>query len=268
MQIDEFHNLIWDFYRSNKRSLPWRETKDSYKILVSEVMLQQTQVDRVIPKYLSWIETFSDTTKLASASLKEVLNEWKGLGYNRRGLYLKQAAEKIVSEYDGAFPQDERSLRSLPGVGPYTAGAIQAFAWNKPVIFIETNIRTVFIHHFFSKKEKVHDKDILEYIEKTLPKKRAREWYWALMDYGAHLKQTLPNPSRRSKHHVIQEGFKGSNREVRSRILSFVLENGPVKREGILQQIQSRKWSVEDNIDTLTNEGLIKKSEGLYSVES
>lgn len=268
MQIDEFTTLIWDFWRSNKRSLPWRETQDPYKILVSEIMLQQTQVDRVIPKYSSWIEQFPDIPTLAVSPLSEVLSAWQGLGYNRRGLYLKNTAEKITTELGGIFPQDERQLRSLPGIGPYTAGAIRAFAWNKPVILIETNIRTVFIHHFFTDKERVHDREILSYIEETLPQETPREWYWALMDYGTHLKRTLPNPSRKSKHHLTQSRFKGSNREIRSKILKFVLTEGQVDKKSILKNVKSKKWGVEDNIEILIREGFLTKRNDIYSVGS
>lgn len=266
MQIGDFQALIWDFWGSNKRSLPWRETRDPYKILVSEIMLQQTQVDRVIPKYSSWIGRFPGFESLADAPLKEVLGEWQGLGYNRRGLHLKQASQIIVSEFEAKLPQNTKDLLSLPGIGPYTARAVQAFAWNKPSIFIETNIRTVYLHHFFPKEEKVHDRELLPYIEKSLPQERAREWYWALMDYGAYLKKELPNPSRNSRHHTKQSPFKGSNREVRSKILKFVLQHEPVRKDEVLKHIRSEKWNVENNITSLTNEGFLTDNKGIYSI--
>src|SRR3989344_4074839 len=161
MNIKQFQKTIWDYYKTNKRYLPWRKTRDPYKILVSEMMLQQTQVSRVLPKYKSFSKKFPTVKVLAKAKLKEVLTEWQGLGYNRRAVFLKQCAEKIEKDFKGKFPKDFKALRTLPGIGPATAGDIMVFAWNIPMIVIETNIRSVFIHFFFKNQKKVHDKAIL-----------------------------------------------------------------------------------------------------------
>ncbi len=207
--------------------LPWRaRSATPYHILVSEVMLQQTQAERVTSKFVAFIKKFPTVQKLAQASLREVLLMWQGLGYNRRARNLKRAAEEIVSNYKGKVPTTVEALVALPAIGPYTASAIRAFVWNIPDVFIETNIRTVYIHHFFPKRKKVSDDELLPLIEKTLDRTNPKEWYAALMDYGAYLKKTVPNPSRRSHSHVKQAAFKGSLREARGKILRYVTEKG------------------------------------------
>lgn len=231
-QIGRFRKTVMDHYREHGRSLPWRDTRDPYAILVSEVMLQQTQVDRVREKYAAWMELFPDFRTLAEAPLKKVLGLWKGLGYNRRALNLKKAAQEIVEKHDGRLPRDTASLLALPGIGPATAGDLQAFAWDMPVVVIETNIRSVFIHHFFADHaEKVHDKDILPLIEATLDKKDPRTWYYALMDYGSHLKKTAGNAGRRSRHYAKQTTFKGSFRKLRAEILFMIEEKARSGKE-------------------------------------
>ena len=235
MNLSHFKKTIWTRYRTHKRDFPWRRTRDPYKILVSEVMLQQTQAPRVVPKYLSFLKKFPTTQALANAPLSAVLSEWQGLGYNRRALYLKQCAEKIEKDFGGKWPRDFKTLCSLPGIGPATAGDIMAFAWNIPTVVIETNIRSVFIHFFFAGAEKVSDKEILPLIEKTLDMENPREWYWALFDYGAYLKspqgrsaEEAENPSRKSARHVKQSKFAGSNRQKRSQILKLILQIIPI----------------------------------------
>ena len=227
MNTKTFQKIIWEYYKNHKRDLPWRKTRDPYQILVSEVMLQQTQVPRVITKYKSFLKKFPTVQALARAKTKDVLLEWQGLGYNRRALYLKRAAEKIVTDFNGKFPKDFKTLCTLPGIGPATAGDILSFAWNIPAVVIETNIRSVFIHFFFTRKrkskEKISDKEILPLIEKTLPKENPRDWYYALFDYGSFLKQT-ENPSRKSAHHGKQSKFEGSQRQKRAKILRLMLE--------------------------------------------
>lgn len=259
MTISTFQKTIKDYYKKSGRdTLPWRKTRDPYEILVSEIMLQQTQVSRVIKKYTEFLKKFPTVDALAKASVTEVLKTWQGLGYNRRALNLKRTAEKIVTDFGGTFPRTAEELESLPGIGQSTRGAIMAFAFGIPTVFIETNIRTIYIHHFFKNQTGIHDRDILPLIEKTLDYKNPRDWYYALMDYGVHLKQTLPNPSRKSAHHTKQSSFKGSNREIRSRILKFVLIKKRTHQE-ILAHIGKTAHDVEKNIDDLVKEGLIQK---------
>jgi A/G-specific adenine glycosylase len=218
-QAEQFQKTIYEYYRHNKRTFPWRNTHDPYLILVSEIMLQQTQTDRVVPRFESFVSTFPTIESLAQAPLKKVLQQWQGLGYNRRGLMLHKAAKETVAHYNSKLPKDKKLLESLPGIGPYTAGAVMAFAFNTPVVMIETNIRTVFIHHFFTNHGDVHDNELLPLIEQTLDVKNPRKWYSALMDYGNHLKKHHPNPNRKSKHYTKQSKFEGSDRQVRGLIL-------------------------------------------------
>jgi A/G-specific adenine glycosylase len=280
MQIAAFKKTIWAYYRTSKRDFPWRpptlklrrdKSLDPYKILVSEIMLQQTQAPRVVPKYLSFLKKFPDTKMLAEAKLSEVLKEWQGLGYNRRALYLKQCAGKIEKDFGGKWPRDFKTLCSLPGIGTATAGDIMAFAWNLPAVVIETNIRSVFIHFFFADKEKVNDAEILPLIEKTLPRKPfdklgagPREWYWALFDYGAHLKETS-NPSRKSAHHVKQSKFAGSNRQKRSQILKLILQKPRTEKE-IIKTLGYEKEIISNNLAALAKEGMILKSKKMFRI--
>ena len=224
--IPKFKQKIWDFYaKEGRNSLPWRKTHDPYKILVSEMMLQQTQVDRVIPKYQAFLKRFPNVQALASAPLSDVLALWSGLGYNRRALFLKRAAEAVVAERGGKFPIDAESLEELPGVGPYTAKAVATFAYSQTYTFIETNIRAVFIHEFFPDAHDVKDDQLVPLIAKSVDRERSREWYYALMDYGSYLKKTGANPSRKSAHHTVQSAFKGSLREIRGGILRKYAES-------------------------------------------
>ncbi len=229
-KINFFQKTVWDYYAaSGRENLPWRKKINPYKVWVSEIMLQQTQVDRVIPFFTAWMQSFPTIQKLADAPQTEILKHWKGLGYNSRALRMKQAAQVIIKKYDGKFPQGYDDLINLPGVGPYTAGAICAFAYNQPVVIIETNIRRVIIHHFFDDRKNIHDKEILEIIIKTLDQKNPRQWYWALMDYGSYLGKELKshgkkyNPNVQSRHYTKQKTFKGSDRQIRGKILEILL---------------------------------------------
>jgi A/G-specific adenine glycosylase len=262
-----FQELVWDFYRQyGRHDLPWRAAEadgrfDPYKILVSEVMLQQTQVPRVIPKYYEFLAKFPDVRTLAAAPLGEVLSTWNGLGYNRRAKFLWQAAQKVMDDFGGEFPATRGQLETLPGVGPNTAGAILAYAFNQPVAFVETNIRTVFIHHFFKDQAEISDKEILILVEKTLDNARPREWYWSLMDYGSHLKQTVGNLSTASKSYAKQSRFDGSRRQLRGRIIRQLV-GGPANRETLA--IADER--LDGVLAELAAEGLIQKTGTLYSL--
>ncbi len=215
-----FVTLVQKFYATQGRhDLPWRQTHDPYKILVSEIMLQQTQVSRVISKYAEFLKTFPTVQSLARSPLGVVLSAWQGLGYNRRAKMLHQCAQTIVGEYSGMWPQDISTLRSLPGIGPYTAGAVAAFAFNIPSTIIETNVRSVYLHHFFPTDTNVPDASLLPIIAATLDAEDPRSWYYALMDYGSHLKQTIGNKSKQSKHYIKQSKFAGSDRQIRGAII-------------------------------------------------
>jgi A/G-specific adenine glycosylase len=265
--LHTFKKEVLLYYKLNKRTMPWRDHTSTYYVVISEIMLQQTQVDRVRTKFASFVKRFPDWKALAAATNHEVLSEWSGLGYNRRGLYLKHIAEIVAKNGEDCLKTRE-SLLELPGIGPNTAGSILAFAFNTPILFIETNIRSVFIHFFFKgSKDKIPDFEILPLIEKTLDQNQPREWYYALMDYGSYLKRSQPNPSRRSTHHSKQTPFKGSNRELRSGILKMVM-----KESSSISSIEKRfkpLWhimQIRKNLIDLQKEGFLRKIGRMYHI--
>ena len=231
VDVHQFPEFLWQKGRELYRDMPWRRDTRPYYILVSELMLQQTQVARVVPKFEQFIARFPDEETLANASLADVLTQWQGLGYNRRAKFLHTAARAVVQGYDSRFPLAEQELLSLPGVGNNTAGAIMAYAHNQPSIFIETNIRTVYIHHFFADALAVTDAQITEKLAATLDHEHPREFYWALMDYGAHLKSQGVKTNSRSKHYKKQPKLEGSVRQVRGHIITLLTEHGSLTDE-------------------------------------
>lgn len=278
-KMKKFKKTVWDYYTKHRRTFPWRENITPYRVVVSEIMLQQTQAPRVVPKFESFMRKFPDFETLAAAPLRDVFAEWQGLGYNRRGLQLKKLAEMVVAEkiQSGGkiadLPRTKEALIELPGIGPNTAGSVLAFAYNIPQAFIETNIRSVFIHFFFkNSRRKVHDKDIIKLVEASLAGKNnknyknPREWYYALMDYGVYLKSTFPNPSRKSRHHVRQSPFKGSNREMRAQILRSIVEKSRTAEEIIKEIGTEKKISIVKNISDLVKEGFIFQKAGIFNV--
>lgn len=254
------------FKQHGRHDLPWRQTDDPYKITVSEIMLQQTQVSRVLEKYKEFLGTFPTVRALAKASLAEVLRVWSGLGYNRRAKFLHQMAQVIVSDHKAKFPETIEGLQSLPGIGPYTAGAIYAFAYNKPVPVIETNIRSVYLHHFFKEKTGVSDKELFPIIERTLQKNNPREWYWALMDYGSHLKASGIRNNAKSKHYTKQSKFEGSNRQIRGAVMRELLK-GPKTEAQVVKVIDKEKGKVEQVLEDLVKEGMVGKEKGKYEIK-
>ncbi len=253
------------YKKQGRHELPWRLTTDAYSIAVSEIMLQQTQVDRVIPKYTAFLQKFPTVQKLAKAPLSEVLGMWSGLGYNRRAKFLHQMAQAVVNDYKGKFPTQYDDLKKLPGIGPYTAGAISAFAFNQAVPIIETNIRTVYLHHFFKHKSDISDAALHKIIEKTLDTKNPRVWYWALMDYGSHLKSTGIKNNAKSKHYTKQSKFEGSKRQIRGTIMREVLK-GPTTAQHMLRIIDRTKEDIQKVFDDLVREGFVKKEKGKYKI--
>jgi len=244
--------------------MPWRETSNPYHILVSELMLQQTQVPRVLEKYREFIARFPDAAALAKAPLRSVLTVWQGLGYNRRALALKQIALALVAQHRGKVPSSFDDLVKLPGVGKATASAILAFAFNRPVVFIETNIRTVFIHFFFPGQDEVSDEEIIPLVTKTLDAANPREWYYALMDYGTFLKKSIANPGRKSRHYHKQSPFDGSNRQVRGRILRYLTRERQGTEEEIAEGLSLDPGKVKSALLALEKEGLLtRKGAGL-----
>lgn len=253
--ITLFQNIVYRTYELHGRRFPWRETDNPYRILVSEVMLQQTQTERVLHKYDEFLQTFPDFASLASASLESVLAAWSGLGYNRRALNLKKTAEIVVEKYDGVLPSRLDLLVDLPGIGRNTACAVCAFAYRSPVVFIETNIRAVFIHFFFQ-NDNVKDRDILPLVEKTLDRNHPREWYYALMDYGVLLKKKSKS-HKRSAHYRKQTPFEGSTRQMRGLVLRTLLERQEVLSSELVRILGKDPEVVEKIITTLEKEGFI-----------
>ena len=222
--VTRFRAHVYARYRRHRRTLAWRATRDPYAILVSEVMLQQTQVARVTRYYPPFLARFPDPASLARASLRAVLEQWSGLGYNRRALALQRAAQAVVRDHGGRVPADSAALQRLPGVGPATTGALLAFAFERPVVFIETNIRRVYLDQFFAGAAPVPDRALLPLVARTLDREHPRRWYYALMDYGAALGRRGPNPNRRSAHYSRQSVFAGSNRQLRGLVLRLLTE--------------------------------------------
>lgn len=256
MNTSAFQTQILAYAAAHKRDLPWRTPYlqpdnqghlNFYKVFLSEVMLQQTQVPRVIQKYHEFLEAFPTMHALAQAALPDVLRVWQGLGYNRRGKYLWQAAKKLQAT-SCKLHLTPAELDALPGIGPATAASIYCFAYDKPIVFIETNIRKVFIFHFFPDRDEVNDVDLIPLVRETVDTTNPREWYYALMDYGSYLSKMVPNPNRRSKHYVRQAKFEGSDRQIRGRLLRDHLAGKKI----VLQNERERTiWKV------LKNEGLI-----------
>lgn len=262
MHVGDFRKAVWAHFKTRGRhELPWRKTRDPYKILVSEIMLQQTQVERVIPYYKRFVAKYPNARALAKASLADVLRVWQGLGYNRRAKMLHMAAKEIAKY---GFPKNMKALQELPGVGPYTARAVAAFAFNHDTTVVETNIRTAIIHHFFPKHSKISDAHIEKVLVKAHPKGRSREWHSALMDYGSHLKRSGIRVNKKSAHYVKQTPFTGSMREVRGAILRALASKEVTYAELVLLAGSTRIPQLSAALRALIAEGLVTTSEGLY----
>lgn len=257
--IIAFQKFIWQFYATYGRQFPWRNVQSPYAVLVSEIMLQQTQTYRVEPKYEQWLLAFPSCEMLAAANLRDVLTAWQGLGYNRRGMAIHKIAQIVMQEYQGQLPVDPTILETFPGIGKATAASICAFAFNMPTVFVETNIRAVFIHSFFKDKAAVDDKELLPLVAQTVDAQNPREWYYALMDYGVHLKKLHANPARRSAHHTKQSRFEGSDRQIRGAVVRALTEHPSLKMAEIIGTIQKEPDRVKKIIKQLCAEGLIHK---------
>ncbi|HAC55917.1 TPA: endonuclease III [Candidatus Saccharibacteria bacterium] len=255
-QRNSLRETSWEYYRHNGRSMPWRDDPTPYKVLVSELMLQQTQVTRVVPKFDAFLYTCPDFATLAQKSLGEVLALWSGLGYNRRAKYLHQTAQLVLQDLDGNLPNTTNELMKLPGIGKNTAGAILAYAYNQPVVFVETNIRTVFFHHFYDDQSTdIGDKELEALVAKTLDQEHPREWYWALMDYGSFLKKTAGGKLTSSRHYVKQSPLSGSPREMRGRIIK-ALVGGPVGRKELFKTVDGDD-RFESALSSLIRDGMV-----------
>ena len=305
MTIPQFQKIILAWYKKNRRDLPWRKTRDPYKILVSEVMLQQTQVTRVIPKYEEFLKAFPTLEKLAKAPNKKLLKIWSGLGYWRRAKYLKETAKIILVARAPSYqtsprrrfgmvplradkspraqtPKSRRDfegrsfgislpehLEELPGIGHYTACALACFAFGSSEAFLDTNIRRVYLHFFFRNRKNVPDKKIRKIAQKAVWEKNPREWHYALFDYGALVLKNK-DINKRSKHYAKQSKFEGSFRSFRTKIMRFLLDQQKQtatksKIKRFLKEAQS-PYTPEKVLAALEKDGLIKKKRNSYSL--
>ncbi len=271
-RIIKFRQKIYAHYHAHARFFPWRppslrirkdKTLDPYKVLVSEVMLQQTQAHRVVPYYREFLRRFPTVQSLSRVPLRDVLNVWSGLGYNRRALLLTRAAKELVRQRKGIFPRDPAELELLPGVGPATASAIAAFAWNYPSSYLDTNVRSVFLHEFFPNRKKVADTEIVPLLHATLDRKNPRKWYYALLDYGVFIKSRYGNPNRRSMHYSRQTPFRGSRRELRGKILRALIERPRTLIE-LRRIIPMDHGHLHTLLHALQREGLIQKKQKFF----
>jgi A/G-specific adenine glycosylase len=267
-RIASFREAVIDYYdMSGRKTLPWRVNTAPWPVLVSEFMLQQTQIERVIPYWERWLNLWPQAADLAGAPLSDALREWSGLGYNRRGRFLWECARHITEDYNGVVPDTPEKLITLPGIGDYTSGAIACFAYNYPAVFIETNIRAAVIHFFFADRERVHDAELTGILAESLHNEdNPRLWYWALMDYGAALKKAAPNPNRRSAHYTRQSRFEGSFRQRRGAILRCLVAEGSASVESLAERTGIDPGSLYDALAALEKDFMIVGDSGVYSL--
>ncbi|MDR2864040.1 MAG: A/G-specific adenine glycosylase [Spirochaetaceae bacterium] len=286
-EIDKFRKIVCAHYEKNgRKDLPWRINTDPWAVLISEFMLQQTQIERVIPYWERWMKLWPSPEALSEASLQNALLEWNGLGYNRRGRFLWESARKITREYGGMVPSAPEELITLPGIGHYSAGAIACFAYNYPAVFIETNIRAALIHFFFADhsntadlplgaitkaRHQIKDSELFLILEEALQKfqgikENPRIWYWALMDWGAALKKTEGNPSRQSAHYTRQSRFEGSFRQRRGALLRALVTGGPANAESLQKDSGSSPDEFYPVIEALEKDLMVCCKEGMYMI--
>lgn len=261
-----FRRLVWRVGVREYRDFPWRHTHDPYRTAVSEIMLQQTQAARVVPKYRALVRRLPTWRSLAHASAGDVLKLWSGLGYNRRALALRNLARVVVRGYRGRLPRSQEALEALPAIGPATAAAVRAFAFGEQSVYLDTNVRGVYIHEFFPRTRSVRDADIVPLVEQTFVRGRARTWYYALLDYGAWLKANRPNPTRRSAHVARASKFEGSTRQLRGRIVAVLLAEGTLTPGQVAAMLGTERRRVQVSLAALERDGLLRLSRGVCSL--
>ncbi len=261
----KFLSCIYDFYDSNYRHLPWRTADNPYYVLVSEIMLQQTQVARVIEKYSQFIKKFPTIESLATASFHDVLTVWQGLGYNRRAKYIWECAKVIVSQFNGKIPDNEIKLQKLPGIGKATAASIAIFAFNKPALYIETNVRSVCIYSFFDAEQQVSDKMIEPILKATIDTDNPKRFYNALMDCGTYIKQHY-NYSRYSAHYKVQSPYHTSLRKIRGDIVRYLVHYGASHKNVLIQRLHYSPHKIEQALEALCKENMISEEKNIYMI--
>ncbi|MCB0324036.1 MAG: hypothetical protein KDD69_10700 [Bdellovibrionales bacterium] len=265
--VKRFRTLVHSFYRQHGRDAPWRRNRTPYRVLVSEIMLQQTQVPRVVEPYGRFLKLFPTFQALAAAAPHEVIRAWQGLGYNRRGLALKKTAEQVVAHFNGRLPRDTESLTALPGIGTYTAAAVRVFAFEIPDVVIETNIRTVYYHFFFHGWQTVSEADLEDRIRQSLDVEQPREWYYGLMDLGSALKRSGVKLNRLSPSYRTQSTFSGSRREVRGKVLRAVSVKDRVSRQA-LERCVGGDARLGEVLEQLCAEGLLEATGRSFKLPS
>jgi A/G-specific adenine glycosylase len=259
--IASFQHHILTWYESFKRDLPWREDPDPYHVLVSEVMLQQTQVDRVIPKYKGFLERFPTLRSLAVASTADVIREWQGLGYNRRALNLKRAADAAMRDRGGALPRTSGELEKLPGIGRYTANAVACFAFGAQVPVVDTNVRRVLAG--FAGRE-LTERETWSLAQALLPEGRAVDWNQALMDYGA-----LAPRARLKRLKTNTPPFATTNRFWRGRIIDALRDHQGLSVTALIDALpypDRDEGRLRGLVRVLNEEGLVQYDVGADSV--
>ena len=266
--LSAFKALILTFYAQHGRPFIWRETCDPYAILVSEVMLQQTQTGRVVPKYEAFLSRWPDFSSLAEASTESLLSVWKDLGYNRRSLNLGKRA-KMTEAWDWTIPNDRVLIESLPGVGKATSAAIRSFCFGEKSVYLETNIRRVLLTAFYPEQDEVKDKDLeLLLHDLSLINEDMKIWYYALMDYGVLLKALLPNANKRSAHYTKQKKFENSNRQIRGQLIHLLTDTGAKELSAIYEILSSfEDERILNSLDQLSQEGFVQEKEGVYGLK-
>ena len=255
--LRNFTGEVHSWYALNGRVFPWRETTDPYHILLSEMMLQQTQTQRVLPKYRLFLDLWPDFLTLSRASLTDILLAWKGLGYNRRAKALKQIAQR-THEWGYTLPPDYETLLQLPMVGPATASALMAFSYGEPAIYLETNIRRVILHYFFQDEPSVHDRSIVGVLSSLSQlQDDHRHWYYALMDIGVQLKASGINPNRRSLHYSRQTPFEDSSRQVRSTVLDIITTGGGQVIDDLDAALSFSRDRIVSALESLIADGIL-----------
>jgi A/G-specific adenine glycosylase len=267
MNTDEFRNTVYENYKKAGRTFPWRTEISPWGVMVSEFMLQQTQTERVIPYWERWMKRWPTPLSLAETTMTEALREWSGLGYNRRGRFLKDCAGMIVKSHGGSIPETPAELLVLPGIGPYASGAIACFAFNYPAVFIETNIRAVMLHFFFHDRKDIKDREIVPILKETLDRENPREWYWALMDYGVALKKLTVNPNRRSAHYIRQSRFEGSFRQMRGAVIKTLASCGPGKAAELRRRTGIGTEDMYKVLKMLEKDSMVAEEKGVYMIK-
>jgi A/G-specific adenine glycosylase len=289
-------HILIEWFRRHGRNLPWRHTRDPYRILVAELMLQQTQVERVIPKYHAFLALFPTVADLANAPTSAVITAWQGLGYNRRAVYLQRTAHAVQHQYAGEFPRSVAELRALPGIGPYTAGAIACFAFEQDVGFLDTNIRRVIVRLHHDPTTETNERDLWQLAEQLVPQEQGWWWNQAIMELGAlictaqrpkcvqcplrghchdyqarlvadeQLLATPTPPHKRVAERKKSEPFLGSNRYIRGRIIDALRAQAPQTPEQLCAHIQQSypaldQQRLEHLLHGLMADGLIHSDE-------